>query len=100
MKCSESCPSGTLPSIASLYYLNKELFTEAELVAAFSAAAGSSSVAGANEEARAIGIKGEAVASQGSIPWTTIQGKAYFRDVLVRLECTPCRTGCTACFGK
>lgn len=100
MQCARACPSGTLPSVRSLYYLNKHLFQDRELLDVFSDSSSYANQPSGREPGLspiAIGLNQEAIYSPASLPYELVDGIPHFSGRKINLDCQVCIHNCSQC---
>lgn len=102
-KCYAQCPTGTLPYLVSLYYLNEELFSAEERQKYLSQSEveqQSADNAASQTVAIALNVNYEPVFD--NLPWDfdAATGEPTYLDQKIRLECVPCRDHCTGCISS
>eukprot|EP00825_Cyclidium_porcatum_P052247 TRINITY_DN983_c0_g1_i7.p1 TRINITY_DN983_c0_g1~~TRINITY_DN983_c0_g1_i7.p1 ORF type:complete len:2725 (+),score=321.89 TRINITY_DN983_c0_g1_i7:3391-11565(+) len=95
MKCLTQCPNGMLPYLPSLYYLNKDLFTEAVINKQINP----QKYANQTRPKSAYYAKAIDVSNwpKFSVPYEIQDEEITYNGVLVNLDCVPCYDHCSGC---
>lgn len=99
VSCLAACPSGTLPYMPSLYYLNPDIWSPEELQQQSSGSSDDSTnvndPANANKTAMAVTASYKPVFDV--LPWEIVNGVPTYTGQKISIECVPCQDHCDIC---